>query len=436
MTSRRTTLIAVGTGLVAAALVVPSGTSLAAASPAKAGAVQAAAALPPLAPGDWTGFRNKAAGGGWNQAETTIGPANAAALHVVRTYAGLDNVYAGQVGATGHGLFFTGLASTGIAAYDEATGAPRWSAPFGSQLVAVGDQAVFTATGGEGLPGSGAGGVAAYAAGTGTLLWKQSIPKVLRMAPPTLAGSRVLVAWNGQANTLAPAYVASYDIATGRKIWQKKLPYAASSDWPFVVSGVSAQDGVGVVTIAGGAVVAFDLSSGAQRWKFDVGGRFAALSQPRPVIRDGVVYLALSYAGGSSGLVRAVGLKSGARVWSRDFVGEPATGLAEADGVLYLAVDVEGMPTGTPDLYALTASTGDVRWSQVTGFDSVPPTIANGVLYLAPVQGSARLAMVAAANGATLGTVDLTYYDFAEAAVSHGRVYVYEGNGLTAVLSP
>jgi outer membrane protein assembly factor BamB len=353
----------------------------------------------------------------------------------VRTYAGVDNSYGAQAGATGHGLFYAGRSGGGIAAYNESTGVRRWTAPVGSQLLAVGDSAVVTVTGGDGLPGSGSGSVTAYDAGTGARLWHKAIPDVLYMAPPTLSGSRVLVAWNGQVGALAPAYVASYDLATGRKVWQKKLPNTGGADWPYRVSAVSAQDGVGVVTIAGGSAAAFDLGSGALRWKLNVGGLVAGLTQSRPVIRDGVVYLALIY-GGSSGVVKALGLTTGAQVWSRDFVGQPYNGLAEADGVLYLGLDVEGMPAGTPDLYALSSADGHSLWSREIGSVGVPPTIANGVLYVSPVLGANRLLTVSAATGATLGTVNLAFQDFAEAAISHGRVYVYEGNGPIDVLTP
>ncbi len=433
MTSRRT-LIALGTGLLAAALVVPS--SAGAATGLRAGSTSVAAALPPLGSGDWTGARNKVAGGGWNQAETTIGTANAASLHVARTYPGVDNSYGGQSGATGHGMFYAGRSGGGIVAYDEATGAVRWSATTGSMQLAVGDRAVFTVTGGDGLPGSGPGSITAYDAGTGARLWHKAIANVLNIAPPTLSGSRVLVAWNGQAGRLGPSYVASYDIATGRKMWQQKLPNVGGAGWPYRVSAVSAQDGVGVVTIADGSAAAFDLGSGALLWKLNVGGLTAGLTQSRPVIRDGLVYLALSYSGGSSGVVKALRLTTGVQSWSRDFVGGPFTGLTEAAGVLYLGLDVEGLPAGTQDLYALRSADGGTIWSREIGSVGTPPTIANGVLYVSPVLGGTRLMTLAAATGATLGTVPLAFDDFGEAAISHGRVYVYEGNGPIAVLTP
>ena len=72
---------------------------------------------------------------------------------------------------------------------------------------------------------------------------------------------------------------------------------------------------------------------------------------------------------------------TGAEVWSRPLPAPPFGGVAEANGVVYVQADVEGSP-GTPDTFALSSATGAVIWSREVGEGPLPPTVANGVLYL------------------------------------------------------
>lgn len=433
MTRARTPALAlVGAGLLAAALAVPSPAG--ASTGLRVGSTSVAAALPPLGPGDWTAARNKPAGGGWNQAETTIGPANAASLHVVRSYAGPVNAGGGQAGATGHGLFYSGTASGGLAAYDASSGARRWSASTGSAMVAVGDTAVYTVSGADGQGLTGPPGVTAYAAGTGAELWHVAIPNLLSIASPTLVGSRVLVAYNAKVASKAPSFVASFDAATGRKVWQRKLPLAGGADWPYRVSAVSALAGTGVVTIADGAALALDLSTGRILWTVNLGGLAASIVQSRPVIRGTTVYVGL-FDDRQQGFVKALRLGSGAQVWSRPLPAPPFGGLAEADGVVYVQADVEGSP-GTPDTFALSSATGAVIWSRVGGAGALPPTVANGVLYLVELVPNFAFHTYNAATGAPLGSLATSTDTWSEPMVSHGRVYLLQSDGPILVLAP
>src|SRR5689334_4393037 len=146
MSGRRPfTLVAIALAVTAAA---PAAPALASAAHAKPGSsspgVAPASALPPLAPGDWTGSRNKAAGGGYNQAETTIRPDNAQAIHIVNHIQIGPWLGGPQSAATGHGQLYAGQPGGGIAAYDEIGWTQKWAAGQGSDLIVVGDDAVYT----------------------------------------------------------------------------------------------------------------------------------------------------------------------------------------------------------------------------------------------------------------------------------------------------
>lgn len=108
-------------------LTAVTGLPLASAAPPATSARPVASTQALLAPGDWGQYRNGAPSGGFNQAETTLSPATAKRLQVRRTMAA-TTFFGGQAGATGHGLLYTSGPDGGIAAYDETTGASRWSA--------------------------------------------------------------------------------------------------------------------------------------------------------------------------------------------------------------------------------------------------------------------------------------------------------------------
>jgi outer membrane protein assembly factor BamB len=418
MTWRRT-LISLGTGLLAAALVLPSGTSLAAAGVAPAGTAPSAAALPPLAPGDWTGSRNKAAGGGVNQAELSIRPQNAQALHIVNHIPSTATDASPQSGATGHGLLYAGLPGGGLGAYDLIGWTQKWSARLGSNLIAVDDNAVYTVAAGDSAD-SGGTGVAAYKPGTGAKIWRRSLPGIIEAAPPTLFGSTLYVTWakrnkHGQAT----AWVTALKVTTGATIWQTQVPGGG------LLSSLSASGNAGVMSVSNGVARSINLANGALGWATAREGDGNGMA--RPVIRGSTVYLG-SIGNDLQGVVRALDLGTGAVQWSRRLTGPVFGSVVVSDGVVYAGASNSEHP-GAPDLYALNADDGSVIWAVPSGVDA-SLSLANGVLFVPTFFGGNGMKSYDAATGAQLGQITLADRQVnTEPMISHERVYLLQNDG-------
>lgn len=100
-----------------------------------------------------------------------------------------------------------------------------------------------------------------------------------------------------------------FDAATGKVLWQKektRVPMFQASCSPLVADGLVVVQTGGD---GGGAVVAFDLASGAERWKWESDGtRYASPN----LIDVGGLKAVLAETGST---VSAVGLKDGKRLW-------------------------------------------------------------------------------------------------------------------------
>jgi outer membrane protein assembly factor BamB len=430
MRSSRASVVSVlslSLGLVATALAIPTSSSAAAPLAMRVVAAQSGstvAALPPLAPGDWTGFRNRPAGSGANSTETTINAGTVAGLHLWRSITS-QTTGGGITGVTGHGLLYLQRQGGGVAAYDQATGALRWSTTEGSGLLTVGDTAVYTVSGG----GIGAGNsVVANDPGTGAQLWRKSLTGVVYAAPPTLAGSRLLVPWINGAAPKWRSVLTAFDAATGAKLWQTKLP---GQKFP---GSVSAGATTGALTLSDGRVQTLNLATGALRWSFSTGASAdSALGQIRPVIHDDRLYVGL-LAPKNKGVVKAFDLSSGATLWTRSFSLPLQASLAEDHGVVYVSLDA-GSLSGLDDLYALDSTTGAKLWSTRTGAVG-SPTLAGGVVFQPTFFTGTGFRMINAATGVLLSTYPMDDELLGEPVVSHGQVVLLTGAGEVLVLAP
>lgn len=402
------------------------------ASPEAADTADAAAA-DGLIPADWPGYRNRPGSGGLSRGEQALSPATVGGLRLRRTVPVADppgGLAGGQVGGTGHGLLYRGGATGGLEAHDMGTGALVWSRAEGSNQLSVGRSAVYTI-----IPEV---GVAAYRADTGALLWRRMFTGLQDAAPPTLVGGQLLVGLSRSTvdeNQILryDAEVVSLSTATGAVQWRSPVTGAYG-----FVSHVAVWGSTAVVQGDGDTVDALDLATGARRWNVrGEGSQGFGASNPSPVVREAAVYIGLA-----NGVFRALDRVTGRTLWTFDRRGAfPLAGArgpqsswssaAEGDGMVYVAASL--VYSDEPDLFALEAATGAVRWSARAGgsySSESAPTLANGVLYTGSYDDRRGSSLKAynASTGALLGS--WAAGSDTEPMVSGGKVWVADSRRL------
>jgi outer membrane protein assembly factor BamB len=110
-------------------------------------------------------------------------------------------------------------------------------------------------------------------------------------------------------------------------------------------------DGLAYVTVDDGALVAVELSSGAETWRYAAGDGMSS----SPAVADGVVVAVTN-----GGQVFAVDAANGGERWTREADAAPQSMPAVVGDVLYVGTDAGGV-------IALDLATGDERWSYDAG---------------------------------------------------------------------
>ncbi len=205
--------------------------------------------------------------------------------------------------------------------------------------------------GGLGLDGgvlyatTGRGDVLAIRPGDGKILWRQSLGNAARAAP-TIADGRLFI-------PLIDGQVIALSTADGRRLWAYQggsadtevlgLPSPAYADG-LLVAGFGSGDIAGLRATTGAVVWGDTLASGAGR------SSLIDLSSVRamPVIADGQVF-----AVSLGGLMVALDLRSGRRVWERDVASGETPWLA-GDWLFLLSSDMQAA--------AINRNDGSVAW--------------------------------------------------------------------------
>ncbi|QEL17314.1 PQQ-binding-like beta-propeller repeat protein [Limnoglobus roseus] len=139
--------------------------------------------------------------------------------------------------------------------------------------------------------------------------------------------------------------VSAFDLKTGAPKWRKEVPGG-------VVGCVALTDELAVCTASDGKVRAFALADGERRWLYDAKTPIFA----PPAVAGGGVYV-----GDLSGAIHAIDLKTGNGKWTLDLGKDPATqspgmvygGPTIADGKLFIATcNLEGPLARKPTFVA------------------------------------------------------------------------------------
>lgn len=299
------------------------------------------------------------------------------------------------------GRIFVLDAGVTVRAFDAATGAPVWSQNLRPRRegrgrdrdpralpggIAFADGRVFASTGW--------GEVVALDAATGAQAWRARNPSPIHTAPVAANGRVFVVSTDSE--------ILAFDAATGATQWT----FQAIAEPARMLSSPSpaVQGDVVVAPFASGELVALLAANGRRLWTDALTrtSRVTSLSAindiaGRPAIAGGVVF-----AASQSGVLAAVDLRTGQRLWART-IGSIQTPMVAGDHVFVVTTDSQ--------VVCLERATGVVRWvRELRRFEDVEdrkgrvvwsgPVLASNRLVLASSRGD--IAVLNPADGATV----------------------------------
>jgi outer membrane protein assembly factor BamB len=263
---------------------------------------------------------------------------------------------------------------------------------------------------------SGFGFAVALDAQTGQEVWRTRVSAPFHAAP-THAGGRVYAVTNDSE-------LVTLDAVTGAVQWTHQA--IAEPARILAASSPAVAGDTVIAPFASGEVVALLAVNGRRLWvdALTRAGRLTSLSAindvaGRPAVDSGVVY-----AASHSGILAAIDLRTGQRIWSRPFASTQTPWIA--GDVLY-AVTVDG------ELAAFDRQTGNVYWvRQLRRFEDAEdregriawtgPIMAGGRLILANSVG--EVTAVSPINGEVMETRELGEAVFIPPVSAGGLIYI------------
>lgn len=397
---------------------------------------------------DWTTMGYDPGSTYFNAGETMLTKANAATLEVAWTADFGGNVY-GAALQVGEKIYASG--GTTVRGFEAATGKELWKAsvPSSSALSYAEGTLFINATNGK---------LVALNAETGAEVWaKSNGPGADGTSSAVVAGDMVIVGASSGAVELTGGSFRGFALALNRKSGEQAwltytVPEGASgaSFW----STLSADVAAGVVyggtgnnyappaTDTSDAIIAFDLKTGAIKWKnqrikddvYPRGGATGIDSDfgANPVLYETMVNGTLTKMvadGAKFGTIHGLQREDGKEVWTREI----CTGSAEGSNGIFtnfawtgkhLLVACNAGTSAT--LFGIDAATGDVLWMRtVPGLVWGRTAVANGVgfagvgktLEVFDVDTGANIKTIPSKGGTVASTI----------TVSRGRVAFGEG---------
>jgi outer membrane protein assembly factor BamB len=335
-----------------------------------------------------------------------------------------QKITAQPVIAGGH--VFTMDSDAVVSAFDVTSGSRAWR----TETQAEEDRSTnvgggIAEDGGTLYASTGRSEVLALEAATGTIRWRGKLPNAARSAP-TIADGRVYVA------TLDDQVVA-LAVADGKRLWAQQ---AAAAEAAVLGLGAPAySDGLVVAGFGSGDLLAMRAASGGVAWSDSLAstrGRtsMADFSTIRGMvaIKDGTVY-----AIGYGGLMLAIDLRTGRRLWERD-VGSSETPWLAGDWLFIVSQDAQ--------VAAISRTDGAVAWvTQLDRYEDMEK-LKDPIRWIGPVLAGDRLVLVGTnsslvalnpVTGAVLGSEKLSDKPSVTPVVAGGTMFVVTDNGkLTA----
>ena len=269
---------------------------------------------------------------------------------------------------------------------------------------------------------TGAAEVLALDAASGKVLWRVSVGVPVRSAPTINAGRIFVVTVENEVIALAAD--------TGRKLWT----YAGSTT-PTILLGGSApavDGGVVVATLSSGELVALRTDNGVVLWNDSVVAvrrTEAAASLPdlaaRAVIDKGRVY-----AVGQSGVLVAIDLRTGRRLWD-----VPVAGIYEP----WIVGDFLFAITLDSEIVCIDARSGRIQWvTQLQRFKDDEDRKSGRLVWAGPALASDRLIVVGSNEealsispytGTVTGRIELRASSSLSPVFAEGTMFLLDDDG-------
>ena len=282
------------------------------------------------------------------------------------------------------GRVYTLDSGTSLRAIDAARGTTLWSVDVeapesrssagGGGIAAVGSS-IYVATGQAQL--------IALEAATGKETWRTTLTAPLRSGPTVVANRVFAISVDNQVHAL--------DAQTGRKLWSHSG--ITENAGLFGASSPAVEGTAVVAAFSSGELFALRAESGRISWSDSLSGALradalSALSDVRglPVIDRGTVY-AVSH----SGLMAAIDLRSGARIWEQN-VGSFETP--------WLAGDFLFVTTPDAEVVAIHRRDGRIRWVSALEQFSEPQKRRGRIVWTGPVVVGNRVLVFSSAGQA------------------------------------
>jgi outer membrane protein assembly factor BamB len=273
---------------------------------------------------------------------------------------------------------------------------------------------------------TGFGFIVALNAENGEEVWRSQANAPFQSAP-TFSNGRVYAVTNDSE-------LVALDAATGELSWN----YQAIAEPARILAAPSvAIEGETVVApFASGEVVALLAANGRRLWSDSLSrtGRLTSLSAINDIAGRPVIDGGAAYAASHSGLLAAIDLRSGQRIWARSFASTQTPWVA---GEVLYAVSTDG------ELAAFERRTGNVFWvAQLPRYRDerqrkgrvawTGPIMIGGRLVLASSEGD--VVAVSPANGQTLATGEVRQPVFIPPIAANDQIYIVTDEARLVVL--
>ncbi|MFH9088637.1 PQQ-binding-like beta-propeller repeat protein [Streptomyces sp. NPDC017673] len=322
---------------------------------------------------------------------------------------------AGSLGLALLGALVSVWASGGNDQAPKRKGEPTLTAASGSAWTAR------PAVGGEGIPHCAyatgkvfcarPGVVFALAASDGALLWRRSVDTRSTSGPPVLSGGLV------QPYTDGGSRLAGLDPATGRQVWQRRLPAGTTVRY----AGDTA-----LLTSADGTVTGVDGANGSTRWRSAVPGQGMPALDAFPGAPT--AFATRTSADGTSTRVTALDPDTGRMRWDVRLGGWLKPFAARDGSVFFLAVD---SAYGATEIVRYTPGTGATRRVALPAvLDGAHATVHGDVVYVLATGGSLdAVDLESGRSGKHLWHLETSVSRGSAPVVRGGRVYLTASDG-------
>jgi len=263
---------------------------------------------------------------------------------------------------------------------------------------------------------TGHGIIAALDPESGEVLWRQENLVPFR-GPPTVADGRLFA--NTQDNQ-----ILALDAETGRQLWtQAGLPEESA----LLGAAAPAVTGNTVVTgLSSGELLAMRVENGSRVWQDTLSRtrRLTPLASLTDIDAEPVILGGTVYAIGHAGVMVAIDMRSGERVWENSIAGV-RTPWAGGAYLFVLTADAE--------LVSISNEDGRIRWVTRLQRFADPEKREEPVVYAGPVLAGDRLIIASSNgfllslspyNGNFLGAAELPDGSVAQPVVADGTLYI------------